>query len=110
MVNEAEKYKEEDEKQKERIVSKNALESYAFNLKSTVEDDKVKDKISDDDKATILKKAKEVLDWLDHNQVSCCYAGRAMRQGLESGRVASCSYHRKACFMMLLPLSAFERG
>lgn len=70
MVNEAEKYKEEDEKQKERIVSKNALESYAFNLKSTVEDDKVKDKISDDDKSTILTKAKEVLDWLDSNQVN----------------------------------------
>ena len=71
MVNEAEKYKEEDEKQKDRVVAKNGLESYAFNLKQTVEDDKVKDKISDDDKATILNKAKEVLDWLDSNQVSC---------------------------------------
>ena len=70
MVSEAEKYKEEDEKQRDRIAAKNALESYAFNLKSTVEDDKVKEKISDDDKATILKKTKEVLDWLDNNQVS----------------------------------------
>ena len=70
MVNEAEKYKEEDDKQRDRIQAKNALESYAFNLKSTVEDDKVNGKISDDDKATIVNKAKETLDWLDQNQVS----------------------------------------
>ena len=70
MVNEAEKYKEEDEKQRDRIAAKNALESYAYNLKSTVDDDKIKDKISSEDKSTIEKKAKEVLDWLDNNQVS----------------------------------------
>merc|ERR1719238_940105 len=46
MVNDAEKYKEEDEKQKERIGAKNGLESYAFNLKSTVEDEKQRDRIS----------------------------------------------------------------
>ena len=70
MVNEAEKYKKEDCKQRDRIHAKNALESYAFNLKSTVEDDKVNGKISDDDKATIVNKTKETLDWLDQNQVS----------------------------------------
>jgi len=45
MVNDAEKYKAEDEKQKDKISAKNSLESYCFNMKSTVEDDKVKDKI-----------------------------------------------------------------
>merc|ERR1712136_475051 len=61
MVNDAEKYKEEDEKQRERIGAKNALESYAFSLKSTVEDEKVKDKISDEDKKAIMDKASETL-------------------------------------------------
>ena len=69
MVNEAEKYKEEDDKQKEKISAKNALESYAFNLKSSVEDEKLKDKISEEDKKVILDKVKETLDWLDSNQV-----------------------------------------
>jgi len=46
MVAEAEKYKEEDEKIKETVVAKNALESYAYNMKSTAEDDKIKDKVS----------------------------------------------------------------
>merc|ERR1712121_608240 len=39
MVNEAEKFKDEDEKMKERIQSKNGLESYAYNMKQSVEDD-----------------------------------------------------------------------
>ena len=52
MVNDAEKYKAEDETQKKRIAAKNALESYAYNMKSIVEDDKLKDKISADDLKT----------------------------------------------------------
>merc|ERR1712025_1542420 len=70
MVNDAEKYKEEDEKQRDRISAKNGLESYAFNLKSTVEDEKVKDKISDEDKTAIIDKTKETLEWLDNNQTA----------------------------------------
>jgi len=70
MVNEAEKYKDEDEKQKNRIVAKNGLESYAFNMKSTIEDEKLKDKISEDDKKTILDKCSEVISWLDGNQTA----------------------------------------
>merc|ERR1712096_157647 len=50
MVDDAEKYKAEDDVQKERITAKNTLESYCFNMKSTVEDDKLKDKISDSDR------------------------------------------------------------
>ena len=60
MVNDAEKYKHEDEKQKARITAKNSLESYAFHMKSTVEDEKLKDKISADDKKTIVDKCNEV--------------------------------------------------
>ncbi len=58
MVNEAEKYKVDDDKQKERISAKNALESYAFSMKSTMEDDKIK---------KVTSKCKEVIDWLDKN-------------------------------------------
>merc|ERR1719228_3119074 len=37
MVSDAEKFKAEDDKQKERISAKNGLESYCFNIKSTIE-------------------------------------------------------------------------
>ena len=60
MVNDAEKYKAEDEQQKDRIAAKNQLESYAYNMKSTVEDDKLKDKISAEDLKTITDKCAEV--------------------------------------------------
>merc|ERR1719191_1698653 len=46
MVSDAEQYKAEDEKQKDRISAKNNLESYCFNMKSTLEDEKQKDRIS----------------------------------------------------------------
>jgi len=70
MVSDAEKFKDEDEKQKQRISAKNALESYCFNMKSTVEDDKLKDKISEGDKKTITDKCSEVISWLDANQLA----------------------------------------
>lgn len=68
MVADAEKFKAEDEAIKEKIQSKNGLESYAYQMKSTIEDEKVKDKISEEDKTAITTKCKETLDWLDANQ------------------------------------------
>merc|ERR1712096_143321 len=70
MVNDAEKYKAEDEQQRERVQAKNELESYALNVKQSVEDDKLKGKISDEDKNAVVNKAKEVLEWLDNNQTA----------------------------------------
>ncbi|KAK2586252.1 hypothetical protein KPH14_001508 [Odynerus spinipes] len=70
MVNEAEKYRSEDEKQKETIAAKNSLESYCFNIKSTAEDEKLKDKISASDKQLVLDKCNEIIKWLDANQLA----------------------------------------
>jgi L1 cell adhesion molecule like protein len=66
MVNDAEKYKADDEKQRDRISCKNQLESYVFNMKNTIDDSNVK--LSDIDKTTITTKINEVLSWLDANQ------------------------------------------
>jgi len=70
MVSDAEKYRAEDEKQKARISAKNNLESYCFNMKSTMEDEKIKDKIPEADKNTVLEKCNEVIRWLDANQLA----------------------------------------
>lgn len=69
MVQDAEKYKAEDDVQRDKVSAKNGLESYAFNMKSTVEDEKLAGKISDEDKQKILDKCNEVISWLDKNQV-----------------------------------------
>jgi len=70
MVNDADKFRAEDEKQKERISAKNGLESYCFNMKTTIEDEKVKDKISGDDAKAINSKCDETIQWLDANQLA----------------------------------------
>lgn len=70
MVSDAEKYKAEDDKQKERISAKNGLESYCFNMQSTVEDDNMKSKMGEDDRKKILEKCKETIAWLDANQTA----------------------------------------
>merc|ERR1712107_669573 len=69
MVNDAEKFKAEDEKQKERIAAKNGLESYCFNMKSTIDDENLKAKISEEEKKTIITKCDEALKWLESNQL-----------------------------------------
>lgn len=70
MVQEAEKFKEEDEKVQQTVAAKNNLESYAYNMKGAMEDEKVKDKVSEEERKTVLDKCKEVLDWLDKNQTA----------------------------------------
>uniref|UniRef100_A0A8I3W5M8 Heat shock cognate 71 kDa protein n=1 Tax=Callithrix jacchus TaxID=9483 RepID=A0A8I3W5M8_CALJA len=70
MVQGAEKYKAEDEKQRDKVSSKNSLESYAFNMKATVEDEKLQGKINDEDKQKILDKCNEIINWLDKNQTA----------------------------------------
>ena len=69
MVNDAEKYKNEDDAQKERISAKNGLESYIFNMKSTLDQDQVKKTLGDNDVAEATKKLDEALAWLDKNQL-----------------------------------------
>merc|ERR1711963_1128264 len=55
MVNDAEKFKGEDDKQKERISAKNSLESYIFNLKSSVDNEEVKKKLSPEELSSARK-------------------------------------------------------
>ncbi|XP_062401780.1 heat shock 70 kDa protein-like [Sardina pilchardus] len=70
MVQDAEKYKAEDDAQREKVAAKNSLESYAFNMKSSVEDDNMKGKISEEDKKTVVEKCNQAVSWLENNQMA----------------------------------------
>ena len=70
MVKEAESYKEEDDKQRERIAAKNSLEGYAFQMKATLDEEAIKSKVSEEDRKKILDKVDEVLKWLDANALA----------------------------------------
>ena len=70
MVQEAEKYKAEDEEHKKKIEAKNGLENYAYNMRNTMNDDNVGGKIDADDKAKITAAVEETISWLDGNQTA----------------------------------------
>merc|ERR1719219_746869 len=68
MVREAEEFAEEDKIMKETVDARNGLEGYAYSMKNTVNDeDKLGDKIDEDDKETIEEAVTEAIDWLDEN-------------------------------------------
>ncbi|GFS31558.1 heat shock protein 70 [Actinidia rufa] len=70
MVQEAEKYKAEDEGHKKKVEAKNALENYAYNMRNTIKDDNISSKLSSPDKKKIEDAIEEVIRWLDSNQLA----------------------------------------
>merc|ERR1711881_710490 len=70
MVQEAEKYKAEDEEHKKKIDAKNGLENYAYNMRNSMNEDGVKDKIDAADKETLEKAINDAISWLDSNQMA----------------------------------------
>ena len=69
MVNDAQKYKEEDDKQRERISARNHLEQSVFAYKQAVED-AAEGKLTDEDKETVKSKCEELVKWLDNNTMA----------------------------------------
>merc|ERR1712088_166333 len=70
MVQEAEKYKHEDEANRQKIEAKNGLENYCFTMRNTLNEEKLKEKFEGGDKEKIEKAVQDTLDWLDKNQLA----------------------------------------
>ncbi|MBA0735897.1 hypothetical protein Gogos_019698 [Gossypium gossypioides] len=70
MVQEAERYKAEDEQVKKKVEAKNAIENYAYNMRNTIKDDKVGGKLDPSDKGKMEKAIDETIEWLDRNQLA----------------------------------------
>ncbi|GMF13994.1 unnamed protein product [[Candida] boidinii] len=68
MVSEAEKYKDEDEKEANRIAAKNGLESYAYSVKNSTSEKAFEEKVDAADRETLTKACEEAISWLDSNQ------------------------------------------
>jgi heat shock protein 5 len=68
MLKAAEEFAEEDRMMREKVESKNGLESFAFGLKSQLEDEeKLAGKLSEEDHETVEEAVNDVLDWLQSN-------------------------------------------
>ncbi|XP_073122023.1 heat shock cognate 70 kDa protein 2-like [Henckelia pumila] len=71
MVQEAEKYKAEDEEQKKKVnAEKNGLENYAYNMRNTIKDEKIASKLAASDKKQIEEAVESAIQWLDENQLA----------------------------------------
>jgi len=67
MVQDAEKFKEQDELVKKKIEAKNGLENYCFQMKNTLFEEKLKAEFTTDEKTIIEDCSKEGLQWLEGN-------------------------------------------
>ncbi|XP_037528797.1 heat shock protein 68-like [Rhipicephalus sanguineus] len=68
MLAEAERFKQEDDVQRERVASRNALESYAYSVKQAVEE--AGSKMSQGDKDSVLEKCRQIISWIDSNSLA----------------------------------------
>ena len=67
LVKEAEQYKAEDDQIKKKIEAKNGLETYCYTIKQQLDDAKLKDKFSDDEKKSVNDIADSTLQWIQGN-------------------------------------------
>jgi len=65
MVNEAKEFEEQDNKARERVDSRNALESYCYSLKNTMAEGTFAEAVGEASKAELETKVQETMQWLD---------------------------------------------
>lgn len=68
LIKESEKFKAADEEVLKNVQSKNTFEQYVYQVKNAVSDEKLKDKITEDDKKTVLDACTKAQQFLDQNQ------------------------------------------
>lgn len=68
MVQEAEKHAEEDKLRMERVEAKNQLESYLYNSRNAIREEKVKETLGESTINEIEEWIKEGIEWLEANQ------------------------------------------
>mgnify|MGYP002394843258 FL=1 len=84
MIREADKNKEDDNKQKERIEAKNAVKTYAYSIRNSLRDDQIASKIPEEDKRAMESAVEDTIKWLDCNQSAEKEEFEHKRQELQS--------------------------
>ena len=68
LVQEAERYKSQDEANKARVEAKNALENYSFQVRNSINDEKLAGQLSAEDKKKVNDAVQKTTSWLESNQ------------------------------------------
>ncbi|KAL4596828.1 hypothetical protein ACB092_12G191500 [Castanea dentata] len=69
MVQDAETYKAEDDEHRKKVKAKDALENYTYNMRNTINDEKIGAKLSRKGKKKIKNAIEQVIEWLDGLQL-----------------------------------------
>ncbi|EFO19135.2 hsp70-like protein [Loa loa] len=85
MINDAEKFADEDKKVKEQVEARNELESYAYSLKNQIGDkEKLGGKLDDGDKKTIESAVDDAISWLESHKDASVEELQEHKKDLES--------------------------
>lgn len=68
LVKEAEENAKEDKERMEKVEARNQLEAYLYNVRNSMKEEKVREKVGVDDVNTVETVVKEGLEWLESNQ------------------------------------------
>ncbi|KAM3703684.1 hypothetical protein ACB098_04G113600 [Castanea mollissima] len=69
MVRDAEAYKAEDNEHRKKIKARQALEYYAYNMRNTINNEKIGSKLAPAAKKNILDAIKKTIQWIDDPQL-----------------------------------------
>ena len=84
MINDAEKFSEEDKAVKEKVEAKNDLEGLTYNLKNQIDDkEKLGGKLTDEEKSTIENAVDEKIKWLESNPDASVEEMKSQKKSLE---------------------------
>uniref|UniRef100_A0A915PVF9 Endoplasmic reticulum chaperone BIP n=1 Tax=Setaria digitata TaxID=48799 RepID=A0A915PVF9_9BILA len=85
MINDAEKFADEDKKVKEQVEARNELESYAYSLKNQIGDkEKLGSKLDESDKKTIESALDDAISWLESHRDASVEELQEHKKELES--------------------------
>jgi heat shock protein 1/8 len=84
LVKDAEKFRAEDELEKKKIEAKNEYENYIYSVRNSLNDEKLKDKFTSDDKSKVEGALTTHQQWLESNASATTEEFEAKRKELES--------------------------
>lgn len=84
MVRDAETNKDLDDDMRKKIEAKNGLENYCYSMKNSMNDEKLKDKFTDDDKKCIEETTAETLQWMESNPNAATTEYEAKQKEIEA--------------------------
>jgi L1 cell adhesion molecule like protein len=84
MIAEAEKYKDQDNAQAEKVKAKQELENYCHQILDTLENKSLMVKLSDEEQEKIESTCSDALEWAEHNEALDKAAFAAKQKSIES--------------------------